>query len=253
MKHDEAWEALSDYVDGALPETRMSAIRAHLADCEHCRREEAALRELLSAARELPESVQPQRDLWPGIASRLEPADATPESDPARGILAWLRPRGRGFGLVAAAALLLIVALIVGRRGPGNGDAGRLAASGEHESVPQTTGEATVAGLPAGEEGATTAAPIDPVVLGTIAVLDAECREGDMQLAVVQAQAGATSGPSGLRKIVEGLGVIDRAIAEAKAAWAADPHSPHLARMVMAAYRAKASLQRQAAQLPTPS
>src|SRR5690606_30491526 len=47
-------------------------VREHVAGCRQCTVELATLAELRRAARALPESVAPGRDLWTGIAERIE-------------------------------------------------------------------------------------------------------------------------------------------------------------------------------------
>ena len=118
MKHDDIRYRLDDFVDGLLPPTEHEAVAAHLAACAECAAVVAATRSLLDAASELPESVEPPRDLWAGIAEGIaeRPADAPPlqilredssriaDPEPRRGRTAGtLRP-----AWLAAAALALL-------------------------------------------------------------------------------------------------------------------------------------------------
>jgi hypothetical protein len=50
-------------------------ILAHIEDCPNCRRFRERLAAILDPSSALPREIQPSRDLWPAIASRLEKAD----------------------------------------------------------------------------------------------------------------------------------------------------------------------------------
>ena len=72
---------------------------------------------------------------------------------------------------------------------------------------------------------------------------DRSFRQGELDLQTRVASSSEDEQKTGaLNTIVKNLKIIDSAIEEAKVAWRENPHSPHLARMVMAAYRAKATL-----------
>jgi anti-sigma factor RsiW len=92
---------LDDYVDGTLPSDAIRRVEQHLSGCEACRREVLAIRALLADARAMPRAIQPDLDLWPGIAGRLSPA-AAGGSPP-------FRPNHyRPLALLAAALFLLM-------------------------------------------------------------------------------------------------------------------------------------------------
>ena len=65
-------ERLDDWVDGTLAGAEARMVEEHLAACEPCRERERQLRQLLAHAAALPRSMAPPRDLWPGIAERIE-------------------------------------------------------------------------------------------------------------------------------------------------------------------------------------
>lgn len=99
-------ERLNGLVDGTLDAAAGDEAERHLAVCDACRAEVAQLRALLAGARALPRSIEPSRDLWPGIAPRLG----------RRGLPRWL----------AVAAVLVLAAggvLLYTSRGKGS-DAG---------------------------------------------------------------------------------------------------------------------------------
>ena len=90
---------------------------------------------------------------------------------------------------------------------------------------------------------------LDPTAGVTIASLEAECRVSVARGPVIRETIASPTGEVTLALIEENLRLIDLAIAQAREAWEADPHNPHLARMVSAAYRAKARLQVEAARI----
>lgn len=92
---------LDEYIDGALAPDAVRNVDQHLAGCERCRREVAAIRSLLADARSMPRAIQPGRDLWAGIEGRLSPA--------ARAVAPSARSsRYRPLVQLAAALFLLI-------------------------------------------------------------------------------------------------------------------------------------------------
>jgi hypothetical protein len=72
--HESILSQLDDYLDGLLEPNEKQEVDAHLASCPACAHELQSLRNLLSEARQLPEEIEPSRDLWPQLAERLEAA-----------------------------------------------------------------------------------------------------------------------------------------------------------------------------------
>ncbi len=98
MSHAHIETLLNDYLDEALTPERVQYVEAHLQVCTECRSELEALRALLSSASALPASIEPSRDLWPDIDSRVD-------HTPWRQRSVWsLR-----YGLVAAAIALIVL------------------------------------------------------------------------------------------------------------------------------------------------
>ena len=62
---------LNEYVDGTLAVAARAAVERHLVACASCREAVARLQALVAEAGRLPKSIQPNRDLWGGIAARL--------------------------------------------------------------------------------------------------------------------------------------------------------------------------------------
>ncbi len=91
---------LNEYVDGSLAAPDRAAIEAHLAGCTGCRAAVAELRGLVAAGRRLPRSIVPKRDLWAGVAARINERE--------RSGLRWGADRTLWAGALAAAATLAI-------------------------------------------------------------------------------------------------------------------------------------------------
>jgi hypothetical protein len=62
---------LHDYVDGLLSTSERVAVEQHLEKCLDCRGEVEFLNSLRRQVAALPQSIEPPRDLWPEIASRI--------------------------------------------------------------------------------------------------------------------------------------------------------------------------------------
>lgn len=95
MTCNEVDDRLDDYVDGSLSEGEFQEVELHIASCAACRDEERHLRRILAQAAALPREVAPPRDLWAGIAERIE---AERRARPA-----WWAPVG-----LAVAAILVV-------------------------------------------------------------------------------------------------------------------------------------------------
>ncbi|HEY6073506.1 MAG TPA: zf-HC2 domain-containing protein, partial [Anaerolineales bacterium] len=104
---DQWTEQLSEYVDGELEDGERVALESHLQNCAECSALIRDLRRVVRRARTLKDQG-PQRDLWPGIASRI---GATPPSSGGVVDLTSRRhPRRLSFSLpqLAAAGIALI-------------------------------------------------------------------------------------------------------------------------------------------------
>ena len=92
---------LNEYVDGALAPAARLGVERHLAECAGCREAVAELRRLVAQARDLPSGVEPGRDLWGEIATRIRGRE---EGTGQR----WWRERAFWAGVLAAAAAFVI-------------------------------------------------------------------------------------------------------------------------------------------------
>lgn len=223
--HPEWTERLSEYLNGDLGRADALAMEAHLAECVACRTVLAELEEIVRAAEALG-PVQPERDLWPGIAAALAPAPGQ-----ARGADVIAFPGGerarRRVGLfftvpqMAAAAVALVAISAAATAWAGAGVAGR-------GDVP-----------PMAAEGASTARVAD------VAQPPEELAREMQGLEAVFAEARDRLDPNTVRILEKNLGVIQRAIDESVRALAVDPANAFLRDHLERAYREKADFLRE--------
>ncbi len=74
--NDQWTDRLSEYVDGELAAGERTALEAHLATCAACRATLEELRKVVAHAKSL-EDQPPKADLWSGIHARLTPGRRT--------------------------------------------------------------------------------------------------------------------------------------------------------------------------------
>lgn len=215
------WTAkLSGYLDGELSDSERRALERHLGACPACTAALAGLVQVVERARTLPDRP-PTGDLWGGIADRI----ATPPS-PAERVA---RGRRWTFSLPQLAAAALALAFASG------GGAWLLA---------RHTVAAPAAPVAAG--------PMPAPALATPTILPAglageryDAAVADLER-VLQADRGRLDTTT-VRVIEQNLAVIDRAIADARRALAADPGNPYLGTYLAHTMRRKIDLLRQAA------
>lgn len=219
MTHDIVLERLDDWATGDLPAPERAAVDLHLAGCPGCRAEAEALRTLLAEVDELPAEVLPERDLWAGIAARLEPRGET---------LAEVTPAARRRMLVprwamqaAAAVVLMVGGGLIGRqfgaRGPLDGTDGK-APPVASRGPSQKTQSAFVAFQRGG-------AP--------------EYETAIAELETILEQNRSRLSPETVQTLETNLAIIDEAIRQSREALAKDPNSPEVARMLADAYDQK--------------
>jgi anti-sigma-K factor RskA len=221
IDHALAQPLLNDLVDGDLDSVRRESVEAHLQVCDHCSREVEFLLELRAGARALPREIAPSRDLWSGIAERLEPRQEV-------GVIPIQRKRStqgrswRGWVAVAVAASVLIVVTSAVTmqltRGPG---APTLALAPEVVSEPDIRATTSLAAFE----------PTERELLTTVARLEMELRERSSSLS-----------PETRAVVDENLRIIDLAIAEIRTALEADSTSVELPLLLTGVYRAKVDL-----------
>ena len=208
---DQWTDRLSEYLDGELAGADRVALEAHLERCGDCAETLAGLRRVIMRARSL-EDRPPAADLWAGVAERIGAA-----------------PRHRGFTFTLPQLLAAGVALAV------------LSASGawllhpEPQGVALQAAPAAPARVPVTAVGAGTASRSYDAAVDDLEQILAEGR-GRLDTATV-------------RVLEENLALIDRAIAQARRAVAADSANLYLNTHLAETMRRKIDLLRQAAAL----
>jgi len=243
-------DRLMDFLEGELDGTTRAALEAHARRCAACGALLADLRAVSHVASQLP-ALTPSRDLWSGIAERIEaPVVGLADRRPL-----WKSPRVRG--LAAAAALLMAVGL--GYRAV------------RHAAVAPAT--------PAVHVAATNTPPRDTALPTAPAQLPAPApRPGESNRARLAANRAAEATPAAIEKSYDGeiaglraiitqrhsqldtatvavlehnLAVIDSAIAQCKTALAKDPNSKFLMQSLSQSLDIKVQLMRMTAGLPS--
>jgi anti-sigma factor RsiW len=199
MKCRQALERLDDLLDSDLTIAERFAVESHVAECSTCRAELEARRSIQERARDLATDRVPRRDLWPGIAARIEDA---PSSSSAW----WLQ--------LAAAAIALAVLSI---------PLTVWWSSGDGESGPAADRIAVV--TPASVAQAELARTEDGVQLARTDLVTALERHRDII-------ADET-----LREWVESVAVLDQAIGELRSALAEDPRNRRLRMLLASRYQ----------------
>jgi hypothetical protein len=218
MTCQELDERLDDWVDGTLA-AEAAELEAHLASCARCQEQERRTRQLLAHAASLPRSVTPPRDLWPGIARRLE---RDRRWSGAGGLQPW------ALAAAATVAVGLVAALW----------AGRSPSAVRTVEIPAATPEARLASLPEVS---------DPVVAA--AERDYEAAANALLEALQKRQSEIS--PQTLLDVRANLEVIDRALAELREALVKDPQNPELNKMLVATHRKKVDVLRRVVRLST--
>jgi anti-sigma factor RsiW len=215
---DQWTDRLSEYLDGEMKGSERAFLEAHLERCEDCQETLAGLRRVVMRARSL-EDRAPATDLWAGVAERIgAPAPRTA-----------VLPTRRRFTFSLPQLLAAGIALAV------------LSAGGAwmlHPGVP------TVAHQPVpGQEGSMI---ITPVTVPTAAQsYDAAVQDLEEVLAHGRGRLDTAT----VRVLEQNLALIDRAIAEARRAVAADSANVYLNTHLAETMRRKVDLLRQAAAL----
>jgi hypothetical protein len=219
-------------LEGELSLDERRSAEAHLTDCGRCSALRAELLGIAAAARELP-LISPSRDLWDGIAARI---DAPVLTLPARTATA---ATGRRFRMLAAAAALVAATAgttyVITRATLGSNE-GPMATAPD-EARPRS-------GDTAGFPGVTFVA--DTGVSDADAAFDREV----VQLRALLEQRRPNLDSATVAILERNLQIIDRAIAESRAALEKDPGSVMLNRQLHNALGKKVQVLRTAALLP---
>ena len=225
MTHDQWTERLSEYLDDELPEGDRIALEAHLQSCVECSAIVSDLRRVVRRARTL-KPYTPATDLWPGIAQRIgakSPAPTVVDLESRRA-----RRRQWAFSLPQLAAAGIALMTVSG------GTAWILSTSARPDTV------TSVVTVRSGTPAVTVAARPTASQSYAAAVADLE-----QVLAEGRGKLDSTT----VKVIEQNLAAIDRAIAEAQQALAADSANLYLNTHLAETMRRKLDLLRQAAAL----
>jgi hypothetical protein len=215
MKCIESIDRFDDSLDGVLDAAEAEELRAHVAACPSCAEELESIRELRQRAASLSRSLEPSRDLWPGIAVRI-----------------WEEKVVRGrFGrraLLAAAAAVVVISSVVAAYFIGRSQA---VVTVETPRVVETGPSAV---LLASFEGL----GVDNYLAIRAELLDAlEARRHELS-------------PETMDVVMENLLLIDQAMDRIAEALGEDPENEFLMKQLAGAYRRQIDLLQRAVQLP---
>jgi anti-sigma factor RsiW len=259
ITHDDFNEQLMAFLEGDLDDAAHAAVERHAQECAACGALLADLRALRVEASKLPE-LTPSRDLWTGIAARIEaPVVPIGSATPAAAFPAAKRPvwHRRWVQRMAFAASL------VGAAGVGYFGATRAPAPETASLVAAfdtTFGGDTLLAVAAAPDAADSldarsSAPLPGTVSAQLAVatLAADYDREIARLRKLMDDRRNQMDPVTVAVIEKNLTVIDAAITESKKAIALDPASRFLIEALNASLESKVGLLRIAAALPTRS
>ena len=214
---------LNDFLEGLLSREDEAEVQEHLAACHECRATMQSLRALTEELAELPVVAEPERDLWPDIATRIESVPQGSGDVEVIPIEAHLPPaeRRRSFSIWQVAAASVAMAIISG-------------ASVWYILGTEGASGPSVANLPTSVR----------TVAFDAAVSDYEAAVADLEALLVTGREVLE--PETVLVLEENLRIIDNAIAESREALAEDPASELLGRMLTSNMRRKLALLRQA-------
>jgi len=183
----------------------------HLTQCAECRETLRRVRELVTVAHHLPRDVVAPADVWRDLRDRM-----ASERRGARRSRLLLRVMGYVTAIAAGIALVAIV-------------------------LPSRSGKA--------KAKARTSTPVTVIVSPAVATVEKNYAGAIVELrTTLDAQRDRLS-PGTLRVLSHSLAVIDTAIAEARAALAADPANADLRAILSAQYEQKVDLLQRATRL----
>jgi anti-sigma factor RsiW len=273
MSCEQFGERLMAYLEHETDDATRAALERHALGCAECGALVADLRKLRIDAANLPE-LQPSRDLWSGIAARIEapvvPIGSRREVEERRPTVTrrWTRFGAMAAALVAAAGIGYFAAMgtrppqvVVFDPTPRIGDTQQIAAN--DSVVPSSASQASESREPRAESrepraesrqpraAAPTAAPARPEVQLVVDKLTADYDREIARLRTLIEQRRNQLDPVTVAIIEKNLQVIDTAIVESKKAIARDPASRFLIESLNQSLQTKVELMRTAALLPS--
>lgn len=222
LHHSDWIERLSLLIDGELDYEAALAVRAHLAGCSDCQSVYDDLKRVVAAARELPlQGEGGSRDLWPDIAAAIDQSRD-------RRLPAWWLGMRRLAAVAAVTAVISVAGTWVLMNQLGNGS--RMP---DDQSRTRSTPQAYLFNA------------------GDLAAPRYDAAIADLREAL--ASGSEVLDTATVRILDDNLALIDRAIAEARAALEADPSNVYLGNRIKGHMQRKLTLLRQAVLAATQS
>jgi Putative zinc-finger len=260
-------DALADYLEGDASEGVRAAVEAHARSCAACQQLLTDIDGIRVEAAALPQ-LTPSRDLWTGIAERIDarviPLEATRIARDIPKHRVWLRPAAAAAALVIVTAGITHVLTKASLTNSAPAAIPRVAVVAP--AVTQAVAPPTAEFISTATERVATNAPVKRSTTGTPATSPAT-RLVSAQPTIDAADPVFASEISKLRKIVrdrraqldpktvavleQSIAVMDSAIAQSRAALAKDPASGFLATQLNHSLEKKVELLRTAALLPS--
>ena len=245
-------ERLAAYIDGDLTPDEQAQAEQHLGECESCAEALVELRAIAGEAAQLP-LLSPSRDLWAGIEARISTPLTLLDSAPAR---VRGTPQRQWQYAIAAAALVAVGAaatyLLAVRPGATTSPVVSVAAHAPSQRPDSLAAPST---------SPTQASPVAPAAAtaSNVSLRKKEMsatRVYDHEITLLDSLVHTrreSLDPKTVTIIEQNLKIIDKAIAESRAALAKDPKSPLLTNQLDNVLGSKVELLRTVAFLPTRS
>jgi len=214
MRCEEVRERLDDHIEGALRPTDVADVAAHLETCAECRGEERAIRALVAAAARLPREIAPDRDLWPGIAQRIDRRFHFGSG--------W-----SGLQWALAAAALVVVAV------------GGLVVSSSRQDQRPVVATATL--FPSATPNARTVSTVNP---STLATAEGEFERASAELLQALESRRGSLPPNTIEDLKNHLAAIDTALDEIRAVLRDNPGNAEATRLLASTQRRKVDVLR---------
>jgi hypothetical protein len=240
-------DTLSDYLERDVDEPTRASMDAHAAECAECGSLLTDLRSLRLGAANLPELV-PSRDLWKGIAERIETPVILMRAQRAEDLLVHSKRRMRIWAGLAAAGLVAVTATVTHE----------LTKRSIVATPPVAVATVTPASPVATPANRDTVSTIQPAASAPIATLVSDRLSAQQtydteiaRLRLVVDRRRPQLDSTTIAVIEHNLKVIDDAIRQCKLALRKDPGSQFLMESLNDALDNKVQLLRTAATLPS--
>jgi hypothetical protein len=238
--------ALPAWFEGDLADAERRAVDAHLRECLRCASIVRDIEVIRRDASKLPAEMVPSRDLWEGIAARIEAPviELTPRQAPA--------PSRRNWQMAAAAVVLMAASsgltylLTTGDQRPATGDQELVTTSPALESQTPVAGAPRVVPPARPSSGSGSAILVSAEPSAPEILYDQEIT----RLRTILDQRRADLDSTTVTAVEKSLKAIDQAIVEARAALAGDAQSQFLNEQLNRALEKKLGVLRRVALLP---